>query len=72
MATKKEPVLVQTADHIEWLIDESLEETFPASDPPAVTFAATTAFAAPPLRATKDGDSDLVDKDSNIMPEGMP
>lgn len=39
-------------------MDESLEETFRVSDPPAVTVAATTTFAAPPLRATKDGASD--------------
>jgi hypothetical protein len=26
--------------HLEWLLDEALEESFPASDPPAVDFEA--------------------------------
>jgi hypothetical protein len=35
MATKPIPASPKSPDHIEWLIDEALAETFPASDPPA-------------------------------------
>jgi hypothetical protein len=65
MATKKEPVLVQTADHIEWLIDESLEQTFRASDPLVVTAAGTIAFDRR-YRLLLDGST------SPNRPEGMP
>ena len=36
MHTKSRTLVVATDDHIERLIDQALEYTFPASDPPAI------------------------------------
>ncbi len=39
MFTPTELQLPETAKHDEWLLDEALDETFPASDPIAVSCA---------------------------------
>jgi hypothetical protein len=47
------------ADHLDDLLDEALKETFPASDPVAITVDAEPALAAPaphsPSTGTEDG-----------------
>ncbi len=46
------PARSPVEDHVEELIDEALQETFPASDPPAPAIHAATRYPAIPVALT--------------------
>jgi hypothetical protein len=58
MLTARDKSISVAADHLNELLDEALEETFPASDPVAITVEAEPPLAAPASRPPPAGAED--------------